>query len=87
MIKLENIAKISAALLLSLATLAAAQDRPAPESAPILDLPVEVEETGDSASPIVETREDDLESPAFETVIEVIVGDSETKMVRWPSKR
>ena len=87
MIKLENTAKISAAILLSLATFAAGQERPAPESAPILDLPEEVEESGSNTSQIVEILEDDFETPAFETDVEVIVGNNETKMIRWPSKR
>ncbi len=41
MITLENTAIVSAAILLSFATIAVAQDRPAPEPAPVLELPVE----------------------------------------------
>ena len=87
MIKLETTAKVSAAILLSFASLAVAQVRPAPEPAPTLELPEENEGSGNSESRRVDILGEGEETPAFETEVEVIVGDNESKMVRWPSKR
>ena len=87
MITLENTAIVSAAILLSFATIAVAQDRPAPEPAPVLELPVESDESGSNESEVVYMVEEGTETPAFETDVEVILGSNETKMVRWPSKR
>ena len=87
MITLENTAKVSAAILLSFATIAFAQDRPSPEPAPILELPEESDESGSSEPEVVDMVEEGAETPTFETDVEIILGSNETKMVRWPSKR
>ena len=94
MIKFAN---ISFTLLLTMVSTAAAQERPAPEPAPTIDLPEiiaeeeveiveEVQEIDAIATEENGLKETDSE-PIFETEVEVIVGDEPSKLIRWPSKR
>ncbi len=92
-----KIANISYSLLLAFAAVSVAQERPSPEPAPTIDLPEPavdeeidaVEELEKQDAQLIEEvgTEATEEAPAFETDVEVIVGDEPSKIVRWPSKR
>ena len=72
------------------------QDRPSPESAPIIDLPEPVEEVIEEITLIEEEPASDIaidensESEEFEPTLDevmVVSGTEETKTVRWPLQR
>ena len=86
-----QLTKISLALLFSFVATVSAQNRPAPEPAPVIDLPEPaVEEVG-----VAQVIEDEIDeevpqhdgATTIETNVEVIAGSEPSKMVRWPSQR
>jgi type II secretion system protein D len=97
MITNNKITTICIPLLLLVAVTSFAQNRPAPEPAPTIELPepvieeevVEIEETDIEEGALVEElqEENPTKLSEYETEVEVIAGSEPNKLVRWPSKR